>query len=269
MAWWDVPPEPSFVRCLDAADGDPKAGPWGQLGTQPRKNRWGNVFADACAVMVAREVRTRSCFKNYEVRPRDDGSGTEALTGVGGAEGKKIDVLVSTLASGLQVAVSLKAENFSDRAGKFGKNLMNRLYELSDETRSIHQYQPRAVVVGMFFLPLGAATDRAKRSSFHRTVEAMRRRTGRDPAEGSEHYRLDVGYVGLYAPERLAVSHGVDFVERGALRFLDVTKSAPRIGRPVADDMLDLHTLVDQIAAVYRSGHEEPVPDAEPEQDPS
>jgi glycosyltransferase involved in cell wall biosynthesis len=178
---------------------------------------------------------------------------------------KKVDVLVSNLASGLQVAVSLKAENYASSGGTFGKNLMNRLYELTDETRSIHLYQPRAVVVGIFFLPLGAATDRAARSSTHRAVEALRARTGRTGRTlSSDLYKLDLGYVALYTPVPTRTESGEN-IAAGVLRLLDVTQAAPRSGRPQVADTSSLGDVVDRIEHYYRRGMEEPMSDAPPE----
>jgi len=265
--WSGLNANPALLGCLDTADNDTRAGPWPGLANRQTKNRWGNIFADECAVMVANELRQREAFSSYVVRPREDGSGTESLTGVGGSEHKKVDVIVSNLASGLQVAISLKAENFASNEGSYGKNLLNRLYELSDETRSIHLYQPRAVVVGVFFLPLHASMDRPNRSGLHRAVEAIRSRTGRNPAIGSEYYKLDLGYVGLYAPTDIYADNGKLIAMRGALRFVDVRKPVPRAGRPMVGESLELDEIGDRIVDYYLEGVEERIADSEPEPD--
>jgi hypothetical protein len=268
MAWWDLEPDAGMMPCLDAADGHASAGAWDQLGTTAAKNRWGNVFADRCARMVADAIRDRRTFRHFVTKPDPDGGGVESLTGVGGSEGKKVDVLVSNLASGLQVAVSLKAENFPSSGGTFGKNLMNRLYELSDETRSIHSYQPRAVVVGLFFYPLHAAFDRAARSSLHRAVDKIGDRTGREPEVGSDYYRLDLGYVGLYAPSDMTTAEGRTIARRGALRFVDVRRPVPRSGRPRSEETLSLSEVIDAVEHYYRRREEDREEDAQPEPDP-
>lgn len=268
LVWSELEPDPALLGCLDAADTDPAAGSWEQLGVRAAKNRWGNIFADRCAQMVADTVRGCRSFRRFETKPDRDGGGVESLTGVGGAEGKKVDVLISNLASGLQVAVSLKAENFASNEGTFGKNLMNRLYELSDETRSIHSYQPRAVVVGMFFYPLHASIDRAARSSLHRAAEKIGARTGRRPEVGSDYYRLDLGYVGLYAPADLRTAGGKLIAPRGALRFVDTRKPVPRSGRPKVEETASLDDVVEAIETFYLRREDEPVADTDPEPDP-
>jgi hypothetical protein len=267
--WWELDADPALLGCLDAADADPAAGAWPELQARAAKNRWGNIFADNCAQMVADEVRGRPSFQRFETKPDADGGGIESLTGVGGAEGKKVDVLVSNLASGLQVAVSLKAENFASNEGTYGKNLMNRLYELSDETRSIHSYQPRAVVVGLFFYPLQASVDRVSRSSLHRAADKIGARTGRRPEVGSDYYRLDLGYVGLYAPADVRTADGKLIAKRGALRFIDTRFPVPRSGRPAVEETLSLSLVVETIENYYVSREDDLVLDTEPEPDPT
>jgi hypothetical protein len=69
-------------------------------------------------------------------------------------------------------------------SGNYDKNLTGRLYELVDEVRLVHEHLPRALMTGIFFLPVAAATDKTKgKSSFAHTVVKLRERTGRlDPS---------------------------------------------------------------------------------------
>ena len=143
--WTALNADPAMVAALDAA------GPRPDEDVNAKRN-WRTRFADARAVMFANKLRAERALSRLEIRPRSDGTGREPLTGVGGKGNKKVDVIASTLSSGLQIALSLKAENFSSSA-TYGKNLLNRLYELQDEARAIHEYQPRAYVVGVLFLP--------------------------------------------------------------------------------------------------------------------
>ena len=261
MRWADLEPVPEFVNVLDRVEEQ------AVQASSVSKRKWGKAFADQCAVMVANAVRQCPEFTKYEIRPKADGSGTEALTGVGGGEGKKVDVLVSSLASGLQVAASLKAENYPAEDGSFGKNLLNRSYEFSDEVRSIHSYQPRAVVVGMFFLPLAACSDRPRRSSFHRATEILRARTGRtDRSAAMELYKGDLGYVALYAAADIELPRG-QIVRRGVLRFTSCMVGAPKVGRPKLAMTMDLSEVVSRIETYYLEGVEQSVPDAPPEDD--
>lgn len=236
VLWTDLVAEDGMLEALDTA------GPRPLDGARAAKNNWSNRFADACAVMVANEVRENPEFGRFEVRPNSDGSGREALTFVGSGDQKRVDVLASTLASGLQLGVSLKGMNFQDRqSGNFDKNLTGRTYELQAEVSAIHGYQPEAFLVGLFFLPIGATGDkRTGASSFARTVSRLRSKTGRiDTSLPSQLVRCDAAAVALYSP-----GDPSDDVARGAVRFFDVLTDPPRRGRPRIETTLDLPELV-------------------------
>lgn len=255
--WRDLAPDSMLVRCLEYAGDRPLDG------SIHDKRNWGKHFADACAVMFADALRENSEFRKLEIRPEADGTGTESLTGVGGGGQKKVDVIASTLASGLQVAISLKAENFPDSDGAFGKNLKNRMYELQDEVRAIHEYQPRAFVVGVLFLPVDSCNDRANRSSFARSVGELRSRSGRlDFSLPTQLNRLDWSLIGLYVPEDMDGG-----IRRGAVRYFDAIEEDPPFrGRPKVETTLSLEGVVERIANTY---HQEPAATmnyAEPEE---
>jgi hypothetical protein len=121
----------------------------------------------------------------------------------GARKTKKIDVLVGDLIAGLQIAVSLKGVGFRDRAQLgFGKNITGRLYELENEARRLHEYRPQAVVVGLYFVPIGAVDDKKTSrtpSGFADIVTNVRALCGRsDPHRQDEWHRIDLGFVGLY-----------------------------------------------------------------------
>lgn len=252
--WNQLDPDPRFSSVLDAVGDMP------HTGSTSDKRNWGKSFADACAVMFANELRSNATFSSLEIRPNADGTGKEALTGVGGRGQKKVDVIASSLAAGLQVALSLKAENFS-HAETYGKNLTNRLYELQDEVRAIHEYQPRAYVVGVFFLPFATVSDRPVRSSFARTVAKLRARTGRiDFSLPTQLNRLDWSVVGIYVPH--AVPQGP---AKGVVRYFDVLSNPPRVGRPKVDTTMTIEDVVSKIAADFQKDAGEIIEWAEPE----
>jgi hypothetical protein len=213
--------------------------------------------------MFADALRSSPSFRRLEIRPNPDGTGREALTGVGGRGQKKVDVIASSLSAGLQVAISLKAENFPFGDQTYGKNLKNRLYELQDEVRAIHEYQPRAYVVGVFFLPLDATTDRPKRSSFSRAVANLRSRTGRlDFTLPTQLNKLDWAVIGLYVPENVPGRS-----QRGVVRYFDVFANPPKVGRPTLDLTMTIEGVVSKISADFReeagdlSTYSDPEPD--------
>jgi hypothetical protein len=258
--WRDLEPDPTLLRCLDYA------GPRPLDGDIHDKRNWGKHFADACAVMFADALRANPEFRKLEIRPAPDGTGTESLTGVGGGGQKKVDVIASTLASGLQVAISLKAENFSDSGDAYGKNLKNRMYELQDEVRAIHEYQPRAYVVGVLFLPLDSCADRSGRSSFTRSVGELRSRSGRiDFSLPTQLNRLDWSVIGLYVPEDIEGGS-----RRGVVRYFDAIEQDPPLrGRPRVPTTLSLQGVIEKIANEYRQDPAAKMRYAEPEPDVS
>jgi hypothetical protein len=94
-------------------------------------------------------------------RPSAGGGPAEPLTFVAGDRSKKVDVVVSSIVSGLQLGFSLKGMNFRDNVGmQFDKNLTGRTYELQDEVSVIHRYQPAAFLVALYFMPIAATVDK-------------------------------------------------------------------------------------------------------------
>jgi hypothetical protein len=269
--WRDLSPDARLVAALDQADRE--RGNRAELitgGSSSEKNNWSNTFADACARMVSGALRAHEFSRKLTVLPDPTGSAeppTITYWERGEAKTKKIDVLVGDLVAGLQVAISLKGVGFRDQASLgFGKNITGRLYELENETRRLHEYRPQAIVVALYFVPLGAVADKKTdrtASSFADIVAAVRRVTGRsDPHRQDEWHRVDLGFVGLYVPggpERFRtrdkdVSKQFDFqyndpLPRGVVRYFDVRRDPPHRGRPMIDDTYSLEQLVDLIAA--------------------
>lgn len=232
--WCDLEPEPSILEALEHAGVRPSSG-------QDCKRRWSEMFANGCAVAVARELQGLSELKKKKVLPAGLESGTEPLTPLGAGTSKRIDVTVADAVLGLEIGFSLKGLNFQDgRSGNFDKNLTGRLYELGDEMRLVHEHLPHAFMAGVFFLPIEATEDKKTgNSSFANTVVKLRRRTGRLDVNISAHApRCDRSFVGLYchdASSDLAV---------GAVRFLDVATPPPRRGRPLIAHTLSLSGMV-------------------------
>jgi hypothetical protein len=179
MRWSDLIPDEGMVAALDAADrGGSRAA--AHEADQTAKKNWSNRLADSCAQMVANALRHQKLLNKYEIRPREDGSGREALTFIAAGKKKRVDVIAATLASGLQMGMSLKGLNFRGPKGNFDHNLTGRTYELQDEVGAIHEYQAAAFMVALYFLPIQAAWDKATApSSFARTVAHLRARSVR------------------------------------------------------------------------------------------
>jgi hypothetical protein len=252
--WAGLVPDLAMVAALDRADaGGSRANALDASAST--KNGWSNRLADACAVMVADELRRHSTFRSLIVRPRDGGP-AEPLTFVAGDRSKKVDVVVSSIVSGLQLGFSLKGMNFRDSKGmQFDKNLTGRTYELQDEVTVIHRYQPAAFLVALYFMPIASTVDKrseASASSFARAVTHLRARTGRlDPTLPSQMDRVDAAAIALYVPGDVETGGEYDYSDdlpRGVVRYFDVEADPPRRGRPRIETTLDLADLVDRIA---------------------
>jgi len=255
--WKDLPPDPAMLSALDEAEGVVvRARAVG--GQRDARHKWSNAFADACARMVAREVRSCSAFDKLRVLPDDEGN-AEPPTYVAGEKSKRVDVVASSPVSGLQMGMSLKGMNFRDSHGwQFDKNLTGRTYELQDEIRLIHEYQPASFLVAIYFLPLAAAVDKrgpASPSSFARTVEHLRSRTGRlDVSLASQYPKADMAFVALYVPGDSEPDYDyVDTMARGAVRYFDVGENPPQRGRPRLPTTTSLTDVVSSVGERYRS----------------
>lgn len=219
----------------------------------PRK-RWSELFATACATMIANELRKHETIRNrFDVQPDEEGRGQETFTPLGYKKGKRIDVVVSGPLVGLQIGVSLKGLNFADDgSNNHDKNLTGRLYELRDEVSTVHDYLPRAFMGAVFFMPVAGCADKtpAAASSFAHLVAELRARTGRlDPTWGAHAWRCDMATVGLYAPgDRFDGEHGIP---TGAFRLFPLRNRSgdenqpPRRGLPTLSSTVGLPEFVD------------------------
>jgi hypothetical protein len=259
MNWKNLRPDPVMVAALSRAGDSPTP-----IATQTEKKLWSKSFANSCALMLADELRRSRVLKALHVLPNADGANTEFVTAAGTrGKGKKVDVSVSSLSAGLQLALTLKGGNFPDPGDAgYGKNLTGRLYELLDETRAVHEYHPHTPITCVYYFPLFAATDRPKRSTFARAVGTLRAHTGRqDPLLTTQFARFDWAVIGLY-------SRGLeDGAERGAVRYFDVHEAPPKVGRPTVSTTMSTTELVRRIVSLYRGGRIEQIEYVDPEPD--
>lgn len=238
--WADLYPERGIVSALQHAGVRPEAG------GQAEKRHWSELFAHACALAFADELRQAPELRGKNVTPVGIGQGSEKLVPLGAGTSKRIDVTVVDRVLGLEIGMSLKGLNFRDGNGdQFDKNLTGRMYELSDEMRLVHEYLPRAFMVGVFFLPLDSTVDKTERadSSFARAMLALRERTGRlDPSLGGQASRCDAAYVALYATGSEAQGF-----PPGIARLMNVATDPPRRGRPKISRTLSMSQAVREI----------------------
>jgi hypothetical protein len=284
LRWEELTPDPRMVAALDAADAERSRRDLIPTDEANAKGQWSNRFADACARMVAEQVRRHQFTDGMTVLPDATAEPpTIVFWERGEKKHKKIDVVAGSLIAGLQLAISLKGVGFRDFGGlQFDKNITGRGYELENETRQLHEYRPQALVTALYYVPLGAVedkrTDRGP-SGFAHIADYLRAAAGRtDPNARETLHRLDMAFVGLYVPgdperfrdaKRDRVFTYDDPFDRGVVRYVDVREPFPRRGRPRIDHTMDLEGLVAAIANRYMGGSGvPPIPFAEPEPDP-
>ena len=260
MKWRDLQPDDGMLTALAKVGPRPS-----DDDTQTLKKNWSKSFADACAVMLANALRERRAFKKFHVFPTPSGERAEFVTAAGTrGKGKRVDVAVSSLVAGLQVALTLKGGNFLDATGSgFGKNITGRLYELLDETKAVHEYHPHSLVICVYFFPLAATEDMATKSTFAKAVAYLRGHTGRDDVlQVTQFGRFDESYIGLYVADDTDPRFAP-----GLCRFFDVTTSPPMLGRPRVDTTLSLEQLAQRIAKLFKGGRAQQIAYAPPEDD--
>jgi hypothetical protein len=283
MRWENLTPDPRMIAALDAADAERSRRDLIPTDEANAKGQWSNRFADACARMVAEEVRRHAFSDGMTVLPDATAEPpTVVYWDRGEKKRKKIDVVAGSLIAGLQLAISLKGVGFRDLKGlQFDKNITGRGYELENETRQLHEYRPQALVVALYYVPLGAVDDKRtdrKPSGFARIAEYLRAAAGRtDPNARESLHKLDMAFVGLYVPgdpERFwDVKKACEFsyddhFDRGVVGYVDVMKPFPKRGRPPVDASMDLEGFVNAIADRYTGGPGAPrIPFSEPEPD--
>lgn len=260
--WAELAPEPGIVAALS------HAGPRPETGIQAEKRHWSELFAHACALAFADELRRAQELRGKNITPVAIGQGSEKLVPLGAGTSKRIDVTVVDRVLGLEIGMSLKGLNFRDSNGdQFDKNLTGRMYELGDEMRLVHEYLPRAFMVGVFFLPLESTVDKTERadSSFARAVLALRERTGRlDPSLGGQASRCDAAYVALYATGSEPQGYPA-----GVTRLMNVQSDPPRRGRPKVRETLSIAEVVQQVVSQATFSASTQWGEAEPDDPPT
>jgi len=213
------------------------------------KKNYAERLSRGLAEMLAEALRSKSGFRS--ITPTKDGKGHEASTrGDGGR--KKLDVRLLNEELGLVFSASVKTYSFPDyspksgKAGRYQKNVLRNDMELRAEADVIHRRQPYAVMVALFFMNKGAASDgTTKHSSFAHAVFTLRKRAGRSSALDQRFDRFEKVFIGLFEP-----SDESD----GTVSFFDVENKPPRDGLP--RHVLSLSEVVDTIDSLVKERNE-------------
>lgn len=189
-----------------------------EIGRAPKRN-----FAQRLSGALAQKIADalRPTFPG--IYPDASGRGHEREQQ--GAEGlKKLDVIYATQQAGLRLSISIKTINFKDEKTKrYTKNIKRADGELRAEASDCHKYNPYALLVGIVFFPIEAASDGiGGRSSLKHGWDVFRRRSSRKSNEDDPSLFESI-FLGVYDTS----------VERfGEVRFFKVTTEPPDRGLP-------------------------------------
>lgn len=159
------------------------------------KGGYSQSMSNVLASALGAHLRALGCKEARPAGPGElDSSGAERRM-AGGIGAKKVDVTWATEEAGLIFASSIKTINFQDlKSGNYQKNLTNRRGDMLFEAVTLHRRFPYSVLLGLFFLDIGAASDgkfkgnrETRKSTFLNAHQRLRLFTGRiDPAGRDE-----------------------------------------------------------------------------------
>jgi hypothetical protein len=172
----------------------------------------------------------------------------------GGIGAKKVDVSWATDTSGLLLGISIKTISFPDaRSGNYQKNLSNRRGDMLFEAVTLHRRFPFAVLAGLFFLDIGAASDGTERrsSTLQNAHDLLRLFSGRPDPAGREE-QLERLYVVTY--DATPGEEAIEIHEAGCFDqpALDPDSVLAEILSLVADRNSDFYDLIDGVLVPRR-----------------
>jgi hypothetical protein len=210
-----------------------------EIGRAPKRN-----FAQRLSGALAQKFADALRLKFPGIYPDETGRGHERKQQ--GAEGlKKLDVVYATPQAGLGLSISVKTINFKDEKTKrYTKNIKRADGELRAEASDCHKYNPYALLVGVVFFPLEAASDGVDgRSSLKHGWDVFRRRSGRKSSE-DDASRFEIIFLGIY---------DTSLEHFGEVRFFDVLSEPPDRGVP--EVLLTFDQVINAIVAAFNTRH--------------
>ena len=210
-----------------------------EIGRAPKRN-----FAQRLSGALAQKFADafRPTFPG--IYPDDTGRGHERKQQ--GAEGlKKLDVIYATHQAGLRLSISIKTINFKDEKTKrYTKNIKRADGELRAEASDCHKYNPYALLVGVVFFPLEAASDGVDgRSSLKHGWDVFRRRSGRK-SSNDDPSRFEIIFLGVY---------DTSLEHFGEVGFFDVLAEVPDRGVP--NTLLTFEDVITAIIKAFNMRH--------------
>ena len=167
-------------------------------------------------------------------------SGEGLGTNTASAQGiKSIDVAFNIEGLFLGLGVSIKTVGLPEGDRGYGHNFKRVTEEWTTETVLYHRYMPVSIIVGMLFLPGGAAADRPRASSLNHAVEKFRGFQGRTSIR-DDFELLEKIYVGLYE-------------ESGEVRFIDVAHHLKPLEIPAGTKLSTFEQIKDELVRLFRT----------------
>lgn len=201
-------------------------------------------FAQRLSVALAQKFADALRPKFRGIYPDEQGRGHERKQlGAGGL--KKLDVIYATPQAGLRLSISIKTINFKDEKTKrYTKNIRRVDEELRAEASDCHKYNPYALLVGVIFFPVDAASDGVDgRSSLKHGWDVFRRRGGRKSSEDDQNL-FEIVFLGMY---NSSIEHF------GDVRFFNVLTEPPDRGMP--ETLLTFEDVIAAIVSTFNARH--------------
>lgn len=156
---------------------------------------------------------------------------------------KSIDVAFNIQGLFLGLGVSVKTVGIPESGRGYVHNMKRISEEWALETINYHRYMPFAIIVGILFLPVDSASDRALTSSLCTAVNHFRVFAGRvDHREYEE--MMERIYIGLYQRK--------PFPLYGTARFFNVLRAVPTRGLPPKGDLQTFESVKDELVAAFK-----------------
>lgn len=142
---------------------------------------------------MALEKSMRTHFPNTA---SGEGTGTNAASASGI---KSVDVAFNIEGLFLGLGLSVKVVGLPEKNRGYTHNLKRVSEEWNLETVNYHRYMPYSIIVGMFFLPVEAMTDRKQKTSLSTALDHFRGFRGRADHRDDIDLMEEI-YIGLYEP---------------------------------------------------------------------
>ena len=192
------------------------------------------LYSENLSREFSRAIET-SLRSHFPETRSGEGMGTSAASAAGI---KSVDVAFNIEGLFLGLGLSVKTIGIPEEKGGYGHNFKRVTEEWTTETVLYHRYMPVSIIVGLFFMPWNAVSDRPKTSSLCQAAEKFRGFQAR--ASIREDFELmERIYVGLFKPD-------------GTVRFLDVRTKLGPLQIPKESQLRTFEEIKDDLVRLFR-----------------